>query len=746
MKRVALGLILLVWCSTILAEITVDFEGTPWQDNSWSEKFITVTNNTPIPWYIDAFQFEVQNDVWNGCEGGKISTLTTTAPYLVQVTVPKIDENFGTDGYNRRVKIWGNPNGKDGTPSNPSLLLKTGSHFWPLEDIPYAEPISVKQIDSLMATADFYNKDLAILDTLGQRGGPLNSGLIDTWYGLTQIQSAHPVDPFYQNNSWMTFEPKAYGNSMYMMALAAMQEYLNIDMQILIAKGGGENMAGMVNWDFDSNGPIKKLGTIYGGSGNNGLSGLDFSPFSVEYQTYNDYVFDAYPKFFPYGSSQPSGSVKNDYFSTTLGTNYCELFSPNVVNGCFNACLYNWFTFQLGINSTDYGFAEMIKKGKDPQGPMKLALWAFNRGINTQWLETVNDPSALTYEKLEEYPNIAQNGKDYIAKISTGLNPMIEAARNSTTLGGTEPIYDDTISIEIIELFLFGEGGKGNNGKRGNGGLLVHFNLTAEEMVQIWSDVESAFNKLKGASPYTATYPNMISYRYDFLTILRVVKQYIDVSVPLPTTQNYVSWVGSRSGNSITFSGETVDKEYPSFTVKDTLMEPKLSFIIEAKDNIGIRSVSWTVDSSWQKWHSATSQNDEHVANITDKDLMFFQSGDSARVWLRVTDTWGQSYLKEYHVGYPIPTPLVTTNLSQKENELTLSKIGTEMFRIDNIENSATPISVTLYNLQGQQVYSVEKRVSHGSLELRMNSIPSGLYLIKLSNGIKEQVLKLNLW
>jgi len=658
--------------------------------------------------------------VYNG--EGSLKTMTNESPYRVEIRLINMEKNFGGNDVST-FGVTGTPGGKDGTPSNPSYLVRNGSRYWPL-DIPYAKPISVDQIDSLMNSVDFYNESLGILDTLGQRGGPMNGGMIDSWFGVTQLQSALPTKPFNQNATWMTFEPKAYGNAMYMMTLAAMQEYFNIDMQMLIAKGGKENMAGMVQWNSIGDSYGDKLGVIYG-TGNNGLSGVDFGPFSVEFQTFNDYVFNSYPKFYPLGKTTGT----NDYYSTTSGSGgYCKLDKPNVVNATTNAVLYNWYTYQLGLHSSDYGFTKLITDGKDPQGAMKLALWAFNRGVSVGWLDVVSQTNLASLEspKIEDFPAISE--RTYIDGIMAAIKPIIESAQNSVNLGGTEPIYDDTISLTLIEQFLYGTGGSRASGISGEGGLLVHFDLTKSQKQALWNDVEQAFNKLKGNAPSTKSTTDLVSYRYDFLTILRVIKQHVDVAMPIPTNYKFVSWENDHSTNTTTFSGETRDEEFPvmnvgfpvSFAIEQT---PNVS----VSDNGAIRSIDWTRDTTLNSWYVGLESSNSGTIAVDFKAPSADLIGQIFPYWIRATDIWGNAEIQKFSGVYTkdgtsnsaLPNGKSGISMNVSGKSLTLSGIGSEVI-------------LNLFTVKGQLVESRTLSVGESQGSVDLSQLSSGFYIVNV--------------
>jgi len=713
---------LLATTSAALANLAVSYPGA-WNGTDWVSKKITVTNTAATPIHLTGIRFDTPAKVWTGSSEATVSTLTGSSPYRVQMILNNLEVNYvGKDV--RTFEITGSPNGKDGTPSKTSYLVRNGSFTWPLP-IPFEPAVKLSQIDSLMKTTDFYNEKLGILDTLGQRGGELSGGMVDTWFGLTQLQSALPTKPFNQNATWMTFEPKSYGNSMYMMALAAMQEYFSIDMQMLIAKGGKENMAGMVQWNSLGNTYGEKLGNIYGTGGNGSGTDVDFGPFSVEHQTFKATVMKAHPKFYPLGST----SATNDYFVTSKGSSYCDLNKANVVNAGVICCMYNWYTYQLGLHSTDYGFAKLIREGKDRQGAMKLALWAFNRGTSVGWLDVVssaNIDQAITYEQIENFPKISE--RIYIDGISAALKPLIESARNSVTLGGTEPVYDDTISIKLVEQFLFGTGGSGSSGALGDGGLLVHFSNSADKNKQLWNDVSAAFDKMKGKAPSTKQFADKISYRYDWLTILRVIKGYIDVSIPMPTNYAFSAWEKGRSSKSVTMDGLTRDGEYPQFTVEyPTSIGGVPMPYVTATDNGTVRSVEWTQDTTLAEWHNAWPENiAQGVVNVDFKAPSPDLIGKPFRYWIRVTDSWGNAEIKEFSAFYTENGVAVQGNSKAIRSGATVRIDGGTL----TLSGHTGSAKVELFTVSGRSVFKADLVIN--GAELSVAHLAKGLYVLQL--------------
>src|SRR6185503_16777406 len=90
-----------------------------------------------------------------------------------------------------------------------------------------------------------------------------------------------------------------------------------------------------------------------------------------------------------------------------------------------------------------------------------------------------------------------------------------------------------------------------------------------------------------------------ISYRYDWLTLLRVAKQYLDTSAPIPVSTEFSNWVANRSTNA-TACGTTIDKTFPTLTVTAPNVDggvtnvcPTFSLTISATDNVSVSITQW---------------------------------------------------------------------------------------------------------------------------------------------------------
>src|SRR5690606_33960275 len=101
-----------------------------------------------------------------------------------------------------------------------------------------------------------------------------------------------------------------------------------------------------------------------------------------------------------------------------------------------------------------------------------------------------------------------------------------------------------------------------------------------------------------------------ISYRYDFLTILRVARQYLQTGRPFPTQEDFTAWVSAHSGNQAT-CGITADNTFPYIEnvlpAADSDVCPNFSVNFNTWDETSLDKVQWTLDPNWISWNDAAS-------------------------------------------------------------------------------------------------------------------------------------------
>src|SRR6185295_11455911 len=165
----------------------------------------------------------------------------------------------------------------------------------------------------------------------------------------------------------------------------------------------------------------------------------------------------------------------------------------------------------------------------DKKMAIKFLASAYNAGINSGFHNSLPTTANLP---CAGFPGTSS----YVCEVLNVVN-TIEAA---STCGSGRPIYDSNITLTDLQHFFFGD--TGTPPTVAGGGLLMHFNLTTAQKNSLWTDVQCAFNAL---APHWGG--GHISYRYDFLTILRVAKQYLDLAMPIPTSGEFTNWVAAHS-------------------------------------------------------------------------------------------------------------------------------------------------------------------------------------------------------
>lgn len=643
-----------------LAAINVEIKNPKWDDASWvsHQDDFSICNNSPISYVLDGVRYQTP----------EVSAWTVSEP--VQGKDKTYD--FKIPEYKKRVGgnqcltfdtgFTGTPTGNDWTPYDPQALVKTG-YCGGLSQEPNSSPITCAEAISSTQSGDYYNDNYCLIDGFGTRGGPMSGGWIDTFEGETQIQVALPQIPFNQNSTFITFEPDEMGGPMYMMALAMGQEYMHMDMQFLIGIGGGENFTGMVHWETMGEVAGPRAGLLYG-TGNNGMNGVDFGPFSIEPPTMGDNVTKSYPSFFPEypclseesAPGCPSGhDIANEYMQTP-GTGMVAPNSPEMAGAVIISGLGFWFIYDLIANATDFCMAQVISEGKDSLAAMKMMGKAYNKGINSGYENPFSDPSAIGMEDIT--PLLGAGGGFYVEKALKGAYPLVEANHNSKACGGTEPIYDAKIDKKTLQDFFFGTDGTPTT--LGHGGVMHHFSATPEKREEMWDDVMCAFNSL--SSHWSNETPS-ISYRYDFISILRVAKRHFSVARPLPNNFTYTNWLLTRTENPVACDGTVIDEDYPWWEIQSKVQSSDFIIEIKVEDNDSIAKVEWSLGDEWISWEQATWKNGtgkgDASYNIQIPQSLLQEMGleKSHFLWIRTTDGCGNSTIgKTLIEGQPLPS------------------------------------------------------------------------------------------
>ncbi len=376
-------------------------------------------------------------------------------------------------------------------------------------------PITLQELSDLILTPDFYNPNYRYLDGLGSRGGRYSAGFLDTWLGETQILFPYNGLPIRVNLTDTEIVANDT-NYLYWMTMAMGQEYMNVDMQWMMGFGAKETFSG----------------TPWAGDPFHVNTDGAFGPFEVELFTGVDRAI-SYPVFYPEYQTQlenaldinTSGIAPIDFMGDYIGTDPTLLDEGPVVSAYMLSItnfytIYNWYSY-----AKDLCWHKVIDAPADPYYGLGAMAITYNLGVFS------SDPIALTMNK-DNYDATMNNpaARDllpegnsfYRRHITEVIEAIVERADEAAT-DASIPMWDYEIDWPSVEHFFLGRGGTIN--QQGKGGLLKHFETNNVAVKQdIMNTVEAAFDILKGKAPSTSA--NTISFRYDWLALLRTVKQH----------------------------------------------------------------------------------------------------------------------------------------------------------------------------------------------------------------------------
>ena len=532
-------------------------------------------------------------------------------------------------------------------PDEPYILIKTGSSGSP-DDPEDEDPISVDQIDSLLALPDFYNAGyrwtnqlgVKYYDSLGVNGGRYSGGFMDTYLGETQILIPLDSAVFVINNTPVIFDPKGINSSIiYMMTLAMGQEYFHVDLQWQMGFGAKETFAGVSGTNS------KYIGTNADGA---------FGCFEVELATGTDRAL-AYPKFFPLYAKKlanaqdvsTSGVSTSEFMGHYCGAAETAINSAWVVNSFVMSAIVQYANYDFYAYAEDICWKETLSECVDPYVGVGAMAPTYNLGINgggalCAAILNVNNYQALLNDPLahKKFPTGNSNYRPNILKV---IQNLINAAKKSMTDLSIE-MYDESISKTELIRFFYGDNGTVD--KQGAGGLLHHFYIDDMSSMRkdIFNTLDEAFNELKGKSPSTKGTEN-ISFRYDFLTILRTVKGQFDTHRDRPNGGDIVLNINKYSKIGGCSSSE-LDEKYPfmDFGSKE-VNGSNFTLDVNATDNQNVGNVKWTTDASWVSWQDAIyiSGNDKDQ----DYEVKISNAISGSDLWVMVTDSSGNSIVRK---------------------------------------------------------------------------------------------------
>lgn len=762
MKQKALfATLIAVTVMTSSAEIVPNF--------SESGLSITLKNETNKSWMLGGIRFQNRGFQWSGLDNGYIRCHITNTPIGDNNQVELyFDEKSSLMEKELPISInkpfthrWTSVSEGSSIDSTftPEILLKTGAAGAVLQsDVPTASAISLGELRTLQATSNFYNSSYryAYTDSLGVNGGEYSSGFLDSWIhnnsAETQMQIAYPTDTFTLNNFDLNIDTSATKGPMYWMSLAMAQEYFNIDLQLLMVMGIKENNAGVAKQHFPND-------IIYDGSVNHSAG---YGPCQIEAITAIDRAL-SYPHFFPkYAQAMSNARDVMSFINDPNITNeysvldyYCgdttEINSAKILNTLFLATLAHYSNYDAFVYSTDICWKEALPIAKDPYMGLGALLAVYVYG-NSKVAPVAGDLNSSKYEATSQIENAhllwGTGLNNYIPIILNGVQNFTDASQLSQSEQSVE-ILDHSISErELLNIFF---GDEGTVGTQGPGGLLRHYYDNSvtdcnDIRSEIWQTLTEGFAALKSKSPSTIN-SDKISLRYDFLSLIRTVKNYFPFERGVPSGGDIANIIiPNNSGNYLPCNEEIAkDSLYPSSIITDTIIEDRVAITVKATDDTMIKDVQWCLDSNWSDWNQGkyiSGSGAEQIFEIELPKEKFETETKAITFWYMVRDENYNSVVRKVNLKQKVSITEVKTSLS--ESVAIKSQKG--LLILQGIGNNKK-ISVALYNLKGQQVQKMNNIVlsNSQSTAIKTAHIPSGVYIIKIKDENSMVTGKLSL-
>ncbi len=760
-KRLKVGVAIaatLLSYSSVFSAITFEFPGDytiPDEGKGLNGPVASPVNTTDLKWEVYGWRF-YSDLAWTkltGDDGGSFSTTETPDGYLHEATFsrpdlyllpPRGNDNMGMS-YN-----WEQFNaGGDANPHDVSVFLKfydKGIMPLPIDSMEAIEPEAVT--DYVSSFPEYYNTDYRYLDTLGSRGGEFSGGFYDTWNGETQVQIALPKDTFELSKTQLWIAPETAGGPNYWMALAMLQEYFNGDMQFQMTIGFKETMAGLA--------AVTPANPYLDGNKKNNNDGA-FGPFEVESFTYTTGC-QYYPQFFPKYTKDLSNAASEFNFGVdtkevrAFTSEYCGamegtyLHEPYII-GCMLGSHHTFRRiYDLLSNARMTCFKEFLVDGADRNFIRATLGVLYNRGITAPGNNTFGDTTVIediigvdTYKNYINDPEaneyIAMGNSEYRHHLLENFDRLEEyniLMNNDLTV----PIYDEWITIEDVKNFFFGAGGSAAS--QGDGGLGAHFVI--EDRAKLWADLQSGFATL---AEHWEESPNVISYRYDWLTLLRVAKNHFPVVYkPRPSFGEAANWMDKRdvAEGELGCDGTPVDKTFPHVTLMGTEFNgSKFVAQFAITDNQGVNELRYTTDTKWNSWENGFKAGGDDKNGIWKLEIDAADISEGDTVWVGGVDSSGNAEVKPIiattmgSVGNSVVTksPNIGMKITLAQNKIALSGI------------TDGNVSINFYTLSGRLVSQLSGVSNFGVANFEIPQMARGAYLMKIESKDQARSLKI---
>lgn len=632
----------------------------------------------------------------------------------------------------------------DGTPTNSSVLLKLSAKGVMDTVIDTMSPIKPSEVSSYISSFDtYYDSEYRYLDTLGMRGGPSSGGFLDTWNGETQIQMAVPKDTFTLSNTPVWLAPETAEGPNYWMALAMLQEYFHADMQFQMTIGFKETMAGLAS--------VTDPNPYIDGNKKNNNDGA-FGPFEVEKFTFVSQAI-YYPPFYPkYKDRLTNAKSEGDFDAQAFTLEYngpiegTYLKQPYIIGCMIGSHFVFRRIYDLLMNAETLCFKEMVLNGKDHYFARAALGVLYNRGITAPGANTFGDTTlvdtVLHVEKIGHYLDslsaneyIPMGNSEYRHHLLENFHRLEEYSKQAVA-DKSVPIYDEWITLKHIEEFFFGENGSASS--QGEGGLCVHFEVDRQ---QLWSDLQQAFNALEG---HWSQSPKAISYRYDWLTLLRAVKAHFPVSfLPRPTNGESSLWLGKREidEGDAGCDGTPVDKTAPMISRKGSeLIGSDFRGQYYLSDNQDIEQLIWTTDYKWDTWHNGVYKKTEEGRQIWQLDITDGSVEEGKNIWVGAVDASGNAEVRKFTIENYGDVGVLKNG---SQNHAISAHIFSNRVRLTGKTDEA--VTLSLFDLKGRMIRQENLgKLTGGSVSFSMRNIAAGAYVLRLQSGTIQSAVKLS--
>lgn len=661
LEGAAFAFLALILVQSIHSQVTVIPDPGPIVGPGRFDPKVAVCNQTNLPRKVEGYRFHTQTYAgYTTWMAGLTNTGTNPVQYTQAMPTSEQEMLSGQCRQPTDYTAAALTAGQIATLFDGQALIKTGS----CAEAPIytdASPHGCSEVDAIQATVK-YSTSACLVDTIGANGGDTYGGFVSTFAGQTQIQAVIPPNTFTVSNTTVRWNPYAYGPQ-YMMGLAGAQEIINVDMQFLAAVAAKETFMGLV---LDATG--NRLLDLPPQVGVHGA-------WQVESPTFATWI-KAYPQFFPkYGpcisrnrdvttafpACAPSMHEPAEFYLRPTPTTQMGPNSPQLINGAVVSALGFYVLYDAMRYSTDLCFIDIIQKAVDPRVALAVLLPGYNLGRNSGFEAPLKTHAATIRTNPNASTLFPEGNNGYRPNVFNVLDQFVNASKNCAA---SRRVYDTTISLAEVQRFIFGGSTTpGTPAVQGDGGLLLHYDLTVPQRQSLWDSVTCAFDKLKGKAPSMATPARaaFISYRYDFLTLLRVVKSHLPIHIQKrarPVEHDFDVLVARNSvGTTVCGTNKPQDRTYPTLTLTsprpgdqvDQNKNPGTSFTFKATDVGGlVAKAEWSLDKNWNVWNPARKAGtDSYEFNVPCETPGWPKAGQAGKLWVSTTDDCGNTTVQE---------------------------------------------------------------------------------------------------